>query len=123
MTTMIPSERFASGCSEARRRVLDVNGLALSALEWGVPGRPALCFLHGGSAHAHWFDRIAPAFADRYHVLALDQRGHGESQWPAVSAYATPDFVSDLIGVFDALGWTRAALVGHSMGGHNAMCC
>jgi pimeloyl-ACP methyl ester carboxylesterase len=123
MTTMSTRGRFSYGCDQARRRSVEVNGLTLRALEWGVPGRPGLCFLHGGSAHAHWFDGVAPTFADRYHVLSLDQRGHGESDWPAVSAYATSDFVSDLVGVFDALGWERAALVGHSMGGHNAMCC
>ena len=93
----------------------------LSALEWGEAGRPALCFLHGGSAHAHWFDGVAPAFAGRYHVLSLDQRGHGESRWPARPAYATADFAEDLAGVMSALGWERMALVGHSMGGHNAM--
>jgi pimeloyl-ACP methyl ester carboxylesterase len=98
-----------------------VNGLVLSALEWGEPGRPALCFLHGGSAHAHWFDGVAPAFADRHHVVSLDQRGHGESQWPAEPAYATADFVGDLVGAMGALGWERMTLVGHSMGGHNAM--
>ena len=113
------------GCDAAARRSFNVNGLRLRALEWGVPGRSALCFLHGGSAHAHWFDAVAPAFADRYHVLSLDQRGHGESDWPAPSpggtAYATADFASDLLGVLDALGCERVTLCGHSMGGHNAM--
>jgi pimeloyl-ACP methyl ester carboxylesterase len=108
-------------CHVARRRAVAVNGLRLHALEWGEPGRPALCFLHGGSAHAHWFDAVVPAFTGRYHVISLDQRGHGESQWAAPPAYATEDFVSDLKGVADALGWERMALVGHSMGGHNSM--
>jgi len=115
--------KFSYGCVTARRRSFEVNGLRLSALEWGVTGPACPLFLHGGSAHAHWFDGVAPAFGDCYHVLALDQRGHGESHWPAASAYATPDFVSDLVGVFDALDWRRVALVGHSMGGHNAMSC
>jgi esterase len=112
------------GCGRAVRRSLAVNGLALSALEWGTPGRPPLCFLHGGSAHAHWFDRVAPAFADRYHVLSLDQRGHGESEWPSSAdgvAYATEAFASDLDGLMRTLGWSDMALCGHSMGGHNAM--
>jgi pimeloyl-ACP methyl ester carboxylesterase len=108
-------------CHVARRRTFAVNGLGLHALEWGEPGRPALCFLHGGSAHSHWFDAVVPAFTGRYHVISLDQRGHGESQWAAPPAYATEDFVSDLKGVADALGWERMALVGHSMGGHNSM--
>lgn len=111
--------RFA--CETARHRVLPVNGLALSALEWGAAGRPALCFLHGGSAHAHWFDLVVPSFADRYHVLSLDQRGHGASDWAPTPAYATEDFAGDLVGVMDAMSWARMTVVGHSMGGHNAM--
>ncbi len=113
------------GCATARRRRFDLGGLRLAALEWGEPGRPGVLFLHGGSAHAHWFDAVAPGLADRFHVVSLDQRGHGESQWPAPAAdgaaYATEHFVADLVGVLDALGWARAAVVGHSMGGHNAM--
>ena len=113
------SSRF--GCEAATRRSVPVNGLRLHLLEWGTPGRPALCFLHGGAAHAHWFDLVAPAFAGRFHVVSLDQRGHGESDWAAPPAYATEDFASDLRALMDALGWTRMALVGHSMGGHNTM--
>jgi len=121
MTDMVKSGQSSYGCDKARRRSFKVNGLELSGLEWGVAGRPALCLLHGGSAHAHWFDAVAPALADRYHVLSLDQRGHGESQWSSTSDYATPDFAGDLLGVMDALDWERMVLVGHSMGGHNAM--
>jgi pimeloyl-ACP methyl ester carboxylesterase len=119
MPRMIDPTRFA--CETARRRTLPVNGLALSALEWGEPGRPALCFLHGGSAHSHWFDVVVPSFVPGYHVLALDQRGHGASDWASIPAYATEDFASDLVGVMDAMGWARMTVAGHSMGGHNAM--
>ena len=98
--------RVRFGCETARARAVGINGLRLHFLEWGTPGRPALCFLHGGAAHAHWFDLVAPAFADRFHVVSLDQRGHGESQWAEPAAYATQDFVADLIGVMDALGWS-----------------
>lgn len=108
-------------CKTAVRRSLQVNGLRLSFLEWGRPGAPGLCFLHGGSAHAHWYDGVAQAFADRYHVIALDQRGHGESDWARPPAYGTEDFAGDLLGLLTALGWSRATLVGHSMGGHNSM--
>jgi pimeloyl-ACP methyl ester carboxylesterase len=111
--------RFA--CTTARHRRFDTGKLSLHALEWGDAGRPGLGLLHGGAAHAHWFDHVAGAFADRFHVVALDQRGHGESEWPVPPAYATEDFAGDLQAVFDALGWERAILVGHSMGGHNSM--
>ena len=109
------------GCETARRRSVVVGELSLSFLEWGTAGRPTLCFLHGGSAHAHWFDRVAPAFTDRFHVIALDQRGHGESEWAKPPAYATENFAADLLGFIDALGLGQVALIGHSMGGHNAM--
>jgi len=119
MPRMTDTIRFA--CETARRRALRVNGLALNALEWGEPGRPALCFLHGGSAHSHWFDLVIPTFAHRFHVLSLDQRGHGVSDWAPTPAYATEDFTGDLLGVMDVIGWPRMTVIGHSMGGHNAM--
>jgi pimeloyl-ACP methyl ester carboxylesterase len=109
------------GCETARKRSVVVGDLFLSFLEWGTAGRPVLCFLHGGSAHAHWFDLVAPAFTDRFHVIALDQRGHGESEWAKPPAYATENFAADLLGFVDALGFARVTLIGHSMGGHNAM--
>jgi pimeloyl-ACP methyl ester carboxylesterase len=62
-----------------------------------------------------------PAFIGRYHILSLDQRGHGGSEWSPAGEYATEHFASDLLGVMAALGWERMALAGHSMGGHNAM--
>lgn len=122
MPFMTAQRRY--GCESATRRTFHVGGLRLSALEWGTPGRPVLLFLHGGSAHAHWFDPVAPEFADCYHVLSLDQRGHGESDWPsppAESAYGSANFTTDLLGVMDALGCAQATICGHSMGGHNAM--
>ena len=109
------------GCEHARPRVIEVNGLRLHVLESGTPGAPALCFLHGGAAHAHWFDAVTPAFMQRFHVISLDQRGHGESQWAAPPAYGTEDFVGDLLGLMDTMGWARMIVAGHSMGGHNAM--
>ena len=91
-------------------------------LEWGGPAPSGVLLLHGGAAHAHWFDAVAgPGLSAGRHVVALDQRGHGESDWARPPAYATQDFAADLLGVLDALGWARAVLAGHSMGGHNAI--
>jgi len=108
-------------CRTSSSRRLSVNGLSLHALEWAAPNAPGLCFLHGGSAHSHWFDGVIQPFVGRYHILALDQRGHGESEWPVPPAYATEDFVSDLLGVIQVMGWERMTLVGHSMGGAIAL--
>jgi pimeloyl-ACP methyl ester carboxylesterase len=109
------------GCERARSRVVDVNGLRLHFLESGPVGAPPICFLHGGAAHAHWFDAVTPAFTDRFHVVSLDQRGHGESAWADPPSYGTEDFTADLVGLMEVLGWARMIVVGHSMGGHNAM--
>ena len=108
-------------CDAARSRRVAASGLSLHLLEWGEQGHPALLFLHGGAAHAHWFDGVTGAFVDRFHVVALDQRGHGESQWADPPAYGTEEFTGDLNGVMDALGWRHTVVIGHSMGGHNAL--
>src|SRR5262249_23429880 len=111
----------ALGCQTARSRTLDVNGLRLHALESGTPGSLPVCLLHGGAAHAHWFDAVTPRLRARHHLLALDQRGHRESAGASPPPYAAEDCMADLAGVLDQVGWSRAVVIGHSMGGHNAM--
>lgn len=66
-----------------RSRVVEVNGLRLHLMEWGAAGRPLVLLLHSLAAHNHWWDWAAPLWAERYHVLAPDFRGHGQSQWAA----------------------------------------
>jgi pimeloyl-ACP methyl ester carboxylesterase len=114
----VPPPSFA--CETAAHRTIDVNGLALHALEWAGPA-PGLLFLHGGSAHAHWFDHVIPPLIGRFHIVSLDQRGHGESTWPSPPSYRTQDFASDIDGVRAALGWEAFISIGHSMGGHNTL--
>ena len=97
------------------------NGLALNCLDYGGEGKPPILFLHGGSAHAHWWDFVAPAFVGDFHVLALDQRGHGESDWADEWAYGSRHYVSDLDQVIDQWGFGAPILVGHSMGAHNVL--
>jgi pimeloyl-ACP methyl ester carboxylesterase len=113
----------AFACETARSRRVEVRGLGLHVLEWGPAASSGALLLHGGAAHAHWFDAVATSLAGRRHVVALDQRGHGESEWARPAAYATEDFAGDIVGVLDRLGWEAAVLVGHSMGGHNAIAC
>jgi pimeloyl-ACP methyl ester carboxylesterase len=117
----MPVRMLPFGCQQCRSRTLDINGRGLHFLEAGSPGAPPICFLHGGAAHAHWFDAVLGRFVPGHHVVSLDQRGHGRSAWAVPPAYATEDFVSDLAVLADRLGWERVTLVGHSMGGHNSM--
>ena len=97
------------------------NGLTLNCIDYGGEGKRPLLFLHGGSAHAHWWDFVAPAFVEDFHVLALDQRGHGESDWADEWAYGSRHYVSDLDQVIDGWGFGAPILVGHSMGAHNVL--
>jgi len=75
-----------------------------------------LC-IHGGAAHAHWFDFVADAFTDRYRVLSLDLRGHGDSEWAQDPDYAYLTYADDVAKLIETLGIGPVVLVGHSMGG------
>ena len=82
---------------------------------WGSPTAPAMVLLHGASANGGTWREFAPRFADRWHVIAPDQRGHGRS--PHAETYSFDLVADDLHGLLDASGIERAVLVGHSMGG------
>ena len=102
-------------------RFVTVNGLRLHYLDWGTDGKPPFLMLHGGSAYAHWWDFVAPALAEDFHVIALDQRGHGDSDHTEPPAYGTRHYLADLRQFIAALGLHQPVLMGHSMGGHNAL--
>jgi pimeloyl-ACP methyl ester carboxylesterase len=96
-----------------------VGALRLHYLEWGA-GSPVMVLLHGIGDHAHIWDPFAAKVADRFRVIALDQRGHGLSDWAIPAAYRCDDYVTDLAGLIDALGLTVVFLMGHSMGALHA---
>jgi pimeloyl-ACP methyl ester carboxylesterase len=95
-----------------------LSGVELHAIHHGDPARPKLVLLHGGGANAHWWDHVAPALAERFHVVALDFRGHGDSDRPEPCPGA---FQRDLAALLEHLGAPDAALLGHSLGGHVAL--
>ena len=95
---------------------VDANGVRLHYLDWGRSDARALLVLHGGSAHAHWWDLFADAVADEYRVVALDLRGHGDSRRPEPAAYGIDDYVADVVALVGALGLPRLSVIGHSMG-------
>src|SRR5262249_5935663 len=97
------------------------NGLILNCLDYGGEGKPSMLFVHGGSALAHWWDFVAPPFTDDFHVLAIDLRGHGDSEWTKEWAYGSRHYLSDLQQVIDQWSFGAPIMIGHSMGAHNVM--
>ena len=100
---------------------VEAGGLRLHYLDYGIAGRPAMLFVHGGGAHAHWFDFVARDFSADYHVRALDLRGHGDSAWAEPPEYSYELFASDLAEVVEKLDLRDFVLIGHSMGGMAAL--
>jgi pimeloyl-ACP methyl ester carboxylesterase len=97
------------------------NGLSFHFLDWGTAGEPPVLLLHGSAQTAHSWDEVAPDLSRDHHVVALDQRGHGDTDWAPGGAYDRRDFVADTLGFLDDRGWPVATIVGLSMGGLNAM--
>ncbi len=98
-----------------------IRGLRFHFLEWGDPNAPAVLLLHGGNQSAHSWDLVSLHLADRYHVLALDQRGHGDSEWTRDQDYTFETRGLDAFEFVADQGLTDPVVIGHSMGGYVAM--
>jgi pimeloyl-ACP methyl ester carboxylesterase len=110
-------EQAATVITEPTHGYAEVEGLKLHYLDWGGgQGKHTLVLLHGGAAHAHWWDTVAPLLTNYGRVVALDFRGHGQSQWANPPHYGPPAYLEDVRGLIEQLG-TKVILVGHSMGG------
>lgn len=112
MTTQLkPADKFRT-----------VNGLKLHYLDWGSEAAQPMLLLHGGTGNAHLWDVLARSMHQQYHILALDHRGYGESEWAAdPDTYTTDHYVSDIAALTEELGLDQFVLAGLSMGGRNAM--
>ena len=108
---------MTTGMIKAADRFVKVGDLDLHYLEWGDVGAPPVVMVHGLTGNAHAFDNLAPHFASRYHVISVDVRGRGDSDWAADGDYSNDAYVADLEELRQALGLERLSLVGTSMGG------
>jgi len=102
-------------------RNIVLRHLRFHFLEWGAPDAPPIVLLHGGHQSAHSWDLVSLHLAQRYRVLALDQRGHGDTEWVRDVAYSNHDMALDAAAFIEQMGLDRVILIGHSMGGRNAM--
>ena len=95
--------------------------LRLHYLDWGNPDAPPLLLIHGNRDHAHNWDWTAARLQDRYHIIAPDLRGHGDSQWSAGSMYAPAEFVYDIAQLVHQQELAPLRVVAHSLGGNVAL--
>jgi pimeloyl-ACP methyl ester carboxylesterase len=102
-------------------RNIVLRQLRFQYLEWGNSDSPPIVLLHGGHQSAHSWDLVSLHLAQNYRVFALDQRGHGDSEWPRDAEYTNDAMSHDAEAFIDALGLQRPILIGHSMGGRNAL--
>jgi pimeloyl-ACP methyl ester carboxylesterase len=112
-----PPEWFTKALATApQERRVDVDGTTISYLAWGDPGPRGLVLVHGGGAHAHWWDHIAPLLALDRRVLALDLSGHGDSG--RRDTYTLDAWATEVLAVAADAGLTEPpTVIGHSMGG------
>jgi pimeloyl-ACP methyl ester carboxylesterase len=106
---MEPTSRHLSGSS----------GNRIHVLEWSRDGVPLL-LLHGFGNESHIWDDFAPAVAPYYRTVAMDHRGHGDSDWDSERRYGVEFLVRDVEAVRESLGIDRLVVIGHSLGGRIA---
>ncbi|MBI5617052.1 MAG: alpha/beta hydrolase [Gammaproteobacteria bacterium] len=110
------------GTPAPTRTFRNAQGMALAADAWGPVDGPQVLLLHGGGQNRHsWRGTGALLGNAGYHAVALDARGHGDSDWSPDGDYEQDAFVADLAAVVAALGERRPALMGASLGGINAL--
>ena len=101
-------------------RYVEANGMRFHYLDWGNHDAPGMLLLHGFAQTCHSWDFVALAFCDRYHVVALDQRGHGDSDWSESGDYSPEAQQEDIAAVVSEIGLRDFVLMGLSMGGRNS---
>lgn len=100
-----------------RSRRIAIDGGYRNVLEWGEPGSAPVLLQHGMRDHAHSWKWVAEHLSQRFHVIAPDLRGHGDSDWSRDGHYTLAAYVADLAQVIDVCGLADCGLVGHSLGG------
>jgi pimeloyl-ACP methyl ester carboxylesterase len=85
--------------------------------EWGDPEAPPVLMLHGGNQSSHSWDLVSLHLSSRFHVYALDQRGHGDTEWSRELDYSMEAMTADVLAFIADQGLVRPIIFGHSMGG------
>jgi len=99
---------------------ISIDGFKFHYLDWGNKHLPPLLFLHGFAQQAHSFDFASLGLRDRFHVISLDLRGHGDSDWAPDGNYLLSNYVADVAAFIEELGLKDLSICGLSLGGRVA---
>ncbi len=105
---------------KSKNKYILINGLRLHYIESGDENARPMILLHGTGDNAHMWDYLIPTISKHFRTIALDQRGHGGSDWAVPPEYGCEDYVSDLGEFVEALQLEGFVLIGHSMGALHA---
>ena len=110
MTAQFPKDRY-----------FDSNNLKIHYLAWGVSSNTPMILLHHIGSQAHVWDNFARNMSQEYFVLAMDMRGHGDSEWAGEGKYTTEHYASDIAALVDQLELKDIVILGGSTGGRVAL--
>ncbi len=106
--------------NEPADKSAQVDGMNFHYLEWGDSSNPTILMLHGNSQQSHSWDFVSLVLSEQFHLIVLDQRGHGDSDWASDGDYSVEAQQKDIDGFVQAVGLDGFTLMGHSMGGRNS---
>src|SRR5690348_9750987 len=95
--------------------------LRLHYVDWGNESAPALLLIHGGRDHCRNWDWVAERLLDRYHIIAPDLRGHGDSEWSTGASYNEINYVYDIAQLVLQKKMAPVTIIAHSLGGSIAL--
>jgi pimeloyl-ACP methyl ester carboxylesterase len=121
MCSVLDSIPMTHGSSGPTSRVYFSQRLRLHYVDWGNPSAPPLLLVHGGRDHCRNWDWVAAKLSDRYHIIAPDLRGHGDSAWSASGHYTMANYIYDLAQLIHQQELAPVAIVAHSLGGNIAL--
>ncbi len=127
MTSLVPVDAIqppswftAALGAAAEEGTTEVARASIAYRAWGQRSPGGIVLVHGGAAHARWWDHIAPLLATAHRVAALDLSGHGDSG--RRESYRLDVWAEEVLAVAEAAGMAGPpVLIGHSMGGFVAL--
>jgi pimeloyl-ACP methyl ester carboxylesterase len=95
--------------------------LRLHYVDWGNEDAPPMLLIHGGRDHCRNWDWVAEKLRDRFHIIAPDLRGHGDSEWAAGGGYNEINYVYDIAQLVHQKKMAPVTIIAHSLGGSIAL--